>query len=728
MNNVNKISTVNTDVPMTTGGHGAMTTGSGTAGGGNIIGDISSKMAKSGSSIAFALIIVCIVFALILPMPSWLLDTLLAVSITWAVLILMTVLFIEKSLEFSSFPSILLITTMFRLSLNLSSTRLILSGGHQSTASAGKVIEAFGSFIMGGNYVIGTIVFSILVLVNFIVITKGSGRIAEVSARFTLDAMPGKQMAIDADLSSGLINEDEARSRRKELEDENTFFGAMDGASKFVRGDAIAGLLITVINVVAGILIGVTQQDLSVAQAAQTYTLLTVGDGLVSQFPALIISTASGMLITKSSISGSSDKAIISQFGAYPSAFGLSSFLMVAMALMPGTPKFPFIFLAIILGSTAYYITKNQEKEATPEEQKMMEEAAQKAEVASQDEPISSVLKIDQVRLELGYGLRSLADSDTEGKLPDQIKNLRRQFAEEIGFVMPSVRLQDNLQLSAHSYLIRIKEIEAGRGDLMPGMLLIMDPRGEKINLPGEMTKEPTFGLPAMWVSETLQEEAIFRGYTVVTPASVLITHMTELVRENLSELLTYSTTQALLEEIDPVYKKLMEDIVPAQISIGGIQKILQNLLAERVSIRDLPTILEGISEGCSFSKDINIITEHVRSRLSRQISESATNASGFIPLLTLSPDWEREFLSVISVDGQGQNASIAPSTLQKFIASMRQSFEQQASTGESPVLLTSPTIRPYVRSIIERFRPHTTVLSQNEIHPKARIKTLGQI
>ncbi len=682
------------------------------------------------TDIAFALGVIGIIFALILPMPPWLLDTLLAASIMWAVLILMTVLFIEKPLEMSSFPTILLVTTMLRLSLNLASTRLILANGHRGTSAGGHVIEAFGNFIMSGNFAIGAIVFIILVIVNFIVITKGSGRIAEVSARFTLDALPGKQMAIDADLSSGLITEDEARARRKELQDENSFYGAMDGASKFVRGDAIAGILITVVNIVAGLAIGTLQQDITLSRALETYTLLTVGDGLVSQFPALIISTASGMLVTKSAISGSSDKALIAQLGNYPNALGLSSLLMVGMALLPGTPKIPFLTLAIITGGLAFLISqrKMQEKEEVERDKAVQKEQAQVQAKKTEETPVKDVLRIDQIRLELGYGLRSLADSNKGGKLLEQIKALRRQLIETIGFVMPSARLQDNLQLPAHTYIIRVKEIEAGRGDLRPGMLLIMDPRGEPISLPGEPTREPTFGLPAMWINEDVQEEAIFRGYTVVTPASIVTTHLTEVIKDSMAELLTYGATQNLLDELDGSYKKLVTDMIPAQITVSGVQKILQLLLAERVSIRDLPTILEGISEACGYTKDITMITEHVRNRLSRQISEANTNESGFIPLITLSPNWEKEFADAIVGEGDDKQLNMSPSLLQKFINNLRQAFEKQSAVGESPVLLTSPQIRHYVRSIVERFRPQTIVMSQIEIHPKAKIKTLGQV
>ncbi len=676
--------------------------------------------------IALALGVITILVVLILPLPTWLLDLGLAFSITFSVLVLMTALFIEKPLDFNVFPTVLLLATMVRLALNVASTRLILANGHEGTDAAGRVIEAFGGFVMGGNFVIGIIVFGILVIINFIVITKGSGRIAEVSARFTLDAMPGKQMAIDADLSTGLIDEDEARARRRTLEDESNFFGAMDGAAKFVRGDAIAGLLITFINIVGGMIIGVAQKGLGFAQAADTYTRLTVGDGLVTQIPALVVSTAAGLMVTKSGVSGPMDKALFGQLGGQPRAMAMCSVLLSALALLPGIPMLPFLFLAGMMGGMAWYISKReaQKKEA---DRRQIEDTVETA--ATAEEPISATLKIDYLRLELGYGLLSLISAPHEGqRLTDQIKALRRQLAADVGFVMPSVRIQDNMQLAANTYLIRVKEIESGRGDLRPSMLLVMDPRGEDITLAGEKTSEPTFGLPAMWIDESNREEALFRGYTVVDPATVITTHLTEVIKDNMAELLSYAETQKLLDELDKEHQKLIGDMVPNQISVGGIQRVLQNLLAERVSIRDLPTILEGISEACGQSRNVAMITEHVRSRLGRQISNMNTNEQGFIPLITLSPEWEQTFAESVVTTGEDRQLSLAPSRLQDFIAALRNAFERQALMGETPVLLTSPAIRPFVRSIVERFRPMTMVMSQNEVHPKAQIKTVAQI
>ncbi|MFN4281203.1 MAG: flagellar biosynthesis protein FlhA [Alphaproteobacteria bacterium] len=688
-----------------------------------IVGVFNSLMKRG--DIALAIGVVSILMVLILPLPTWLLDFSIAISFAFSVLILMTCLFIARPLDFSSFPTVLLIATMLRLALNLASTRLILAHGHEGTHSAGKVIEAFGNFVMGGNFVIGVIVFAILVIVNFVVITKGSGRIAEVAARFSLDAMPGKQMAIDADLSAGLIDEAEARQRRKTLEDESTFFGAMDGSAKFVRGDAIAGLLITFINVIGGIIIGMAQKGLSFAEASHYYTLMTVGDGLVSQIPALVVSTAAGMLVSKAGVNGTADKALFAQLGGYPAALGLSASLLVLMSLLPGIPMLPFLALASGAGYAAYRLSK---KQARAKQDIAASEQRAAAAVPVAEEPISAALQMDYIRLELGYGLLQLINNENGQRLTDQIKALRRQLASDMGFVLPSVRIQDNMQLPANTYVVRVKEIEAGRGDLRPNMLLVMDPKGERIALAGEETVEPTFGLPAMWVADGLREEASFRGYTVVDPATVVTTHLTETVKEHMSELLSYAETQKLLDEMGKEHQKLVADLIPSQISISGLQRVLQNLLAERLSIRDLPTILEGVFESCSYTHNLQSITEHVRTRLARQISDANTSAAGYVPMITLSPEWEQAFAESLIGTGEDRQLSLAPSRLQDFITKLRQIFERQAMLGENPVLLTSANVRPYVRSIVERFRPATTVMAQTEVYPKARIKTLGQI
>ncbi|MCW2246765.1 flagellar biosynthesis protein FlhA [Azospirillum fermentarium] len=713
--------------------------GKGGGGGGNLsaLTDMLAvaKASLKRGDVVMAFGIVIIIVGLIAPMPSIMLDMMLAINITISVLILMVVLFIEKPLELSAYPTILLITTLLRLSLNMASTRLILQHGHEGTDVAGHVIEAFAGFVMGGDFIIGVIVYSILTIVNFKVITAGSGRIAEVAARFTLDAMPGKQMAIDADLSSGMIDEATARARRKELEDESAFFGSMDGASKFVKGDAVAGLIIMVINIVGGVSIAVLRHGQPVMQALDTFTKLTIGDGLVSQIPALIISISAGFLVAKAGAGGSTDKAVVGQLTNHSAALGLSTVMIGAMALLPGMPLLTFLPVAGAVGAAAWYIPRAKAKKELEE----AEAAAAAAEAQAgggggpapvADEPIATALAIDLIRLELGYGLLTLINQPQAGshRLTDQIKGLRRQIAGEVGFVMPAVRIQDNLQLPPNTYIIRIKEIEAGRGDIRPNMLLVMDPRGEAMSMPGEQTTEPTFGLPAIWIEPGYREEAMFRGYTVVDPSTVVTTHLTELIKDNMPELLSFTETQKLLDELDKEHQKLVADVVPQQITVGGLQRVLQNLLAERISVRDLPTILEGISEAASQTRSITQITEHVRTRLARQICDACANELGIITLITLSPEWEQAFAEALVGDGDDRQLTMAPSRLQQFITSVRQTFERQAMMGETPVLLTSPYIRPYVRSIVERFRPSTVVMSQNEIHPKAKIKTLGQI
>ncbi|MCA0317861.1 MAG: flagellar biosynthesis protein FlhA [Proteobacteria bacterium] len=672
--------------------------------------------------------VIGILVILIFPMPPLLLDMMLAVSIISSVMILMTALFIHKPLEFSSFPTILLISTMLRLSLNLASTRLILSHGHEGTSAAGHVIEAFGNFVMGGSFIIGIIVFAILVIVNFIVITKGSGRIAEVAARFSLDAMPGKQMAIDADLSAGLIDEKTARTRRKDLEDESAFYGAMDGASKFVKGDAIAGLLITFINVIAGLIIGVAQQGMPFMEAARTYTILTVGDGLVSQIPALIISTAAGLLVSKAGVTGSADQAMIRQLTGYPKALGLSAGVMAAMALLPGIPFIPFAGLAGLAGYAAYALGQEAKRVA---ETAAIAEAAEAAAAAAPpaEEPISSILKIDDLKIELGYGLLPLVQSEGgSDRLTDQIKALRRQLASDMGFVMPSVRILDNVQLPPNQYIIRVKEVESGQGHIWPLQFMVMDPSGAQVDLPGVHTTEPTFGLPATWVDAALKEEASVRGYTVVDAATVLSTHLTEILKANVADLLSYGEVQKLVKELPKDQAELLKDLVPNQITMSGLQRVLQVLLTERVSIRDLPSILEGVAEAVSFTRSPVQIAEHVRARLARQLCAQYTGMDGSLALIALSPAWEQAFADSIVGQGDDRQLAMQPSKLSEFIMLVRDAFEDAARMGEAPVLLTSPGIRPFVRSIVERFRSQTPVLSQAEIHPRMRLKTVGSI
>jgi len=688
-----------------------------------------SRMLRRGD-IALAVGILTILVVLILPLPSIVLDLFLAVSITLSILILMTSLFIQAPLEFSAFPTVLLISTMLRLSLNLASTRLILSRGHEGSAAAGHVIEAFGNFVMGGNFVIGIIVFIILVIVNFVVITKGSGRIAEVAARFHLDSMPGKQMAIDADLSAGLIDEKVARERRKALEDESGFFGAMDGASKFVRGDAVAGLLVVFINVIGGMIIGIAQQGMPFIEAARSYTLLTVGDGLVTQIPALIVSTAAGLLVSKAGVSGAADKALLKQFSGYPQALGMSAAVMLVLALLPGIPTIPFLLLGGGAGTLAVLARRQNRKAA--------DIAATSAAVtgttaataaAAAEEPISAALKIDDLKIELGYALLPLVNGpDGTDRLTEQIKALRKSLAIEMGFVMPAVRILDNVQLEANTYVIKIKEVDAGNGRVWPSNYMVMDPAGGQVALPGTHTIEPTFGLPATWVDASLKEEASLKGYTVVDAATVLSTHLTELLKANMSDLLSYGEVQKLLKELPKEQSELLKDIVPNQITVSGIQRVLQLLLAERISIRDLSTILEGIADALAFSRNPATVVEHVRARLARQICAQNTSLNGYVPLIALSAKWEQAFAESLVGNGDDRSLAMQPSKLSEFMTAVRERFEQAAREGEAPVLVTSAAIRPYVRSLVERFRSQTTVLSQAEIHPRARLKTVGSI
>src|SRR6478609_2114110 len=682
------------------------------------------------SDLLFATGVMAILAVLIFPLPAILLDLLLAVSIIMSVLIMMTGLSIDNPLEFTVFPTLLLIATMLRLALNLASTRLILGHGHEGTAAAGHVIEAFGHFVMGGNFVIGIIVFAILIIVNFVVITKGSGRIAEVAARFTLDAMPGKQMAIDADLSAGLIDEATAKKRRKDLEDESGFFGAMDGASKFVRGDAIAGLLITAINIIGGIIIGVAQQGMSFGDAARTYTILTVGDGLVTQVPALIVSTAAGLLVSKAGITGAADKALMKQLSGYPQALGMSAGVMLVLALLPGIPMLPF--LALGGGAAALAFKARKRNGAVREAEAAAAAAPELAAAAAQaaaEEPIATALKIDDLKIELGYALLPLVNGpDGTDRLTEQIKALRRSLAIEMGFVMPAVRILDNVQLEANTYVIKIKEVDAGSGKIWPNQFMVMDPAGNQVGVPGIHTIEPTFGLPATWVDASLKEEASLKGYTVVDAATVLSTHLTELLKNNMSDLLSYGEVQKLLKDLPKEQGELVKDIVPSQVTFSGIQRVLQLLLGERISIRDLSTILEGIADALAFSRNPATMVEHVRARLARQICAQNTTLSGYLPLIALSAKWEQAFAE--SLIGQGEDRSLAmqPSKLSEFMTVVRDRFEQAARDGEAPVLVTSAAIRPFVRSLVERFRSQTTVLSQAEIHPRARLKTVGSI
>ncbi len=671
--------------------------------------------------IALAAGVLGILAIMLVPLPPWLLDFLLAISIVSSILILMTALMIKKPLEFTAFPSVLLLATLLRLALNIASTRLILANGQNGEHAAGEVIAAFARFVMGGEFVIGVIVFAILVIVNFVVITRGSTRIAEVAARFTLDAMPGKQMAVDADLSSGLINENQARERRKALEDESAFFGAMDGASKFVRGDAIAGLLIVFINIIGGIIIGMTSHGMSFEDAGTTYTLLTVGDGLVTQIPALIISVAAGLLVTKAGIDGAADKALAKQLASYPVALGVVAACAFGVGVLPGMPLIPFWSLAGAAGLLAWRLRQASRVAAAVA-------AAEPPPAAPVEETPASSLAMDEVRIELGFSLLPLINDVQGRRLTDQIKALRKTLAQDYGFVMPSVRILDNVQLAADRYQIRVREMEAGDGKLKIGWLLAMDPTGAGVAIAGEKVKEPAFGLDAVWIDDRAREEASFRGYTVVDPATVLATHLTEVIKEHMSELLTFGEVKKLIKDLPKDTQALLDDVAPTHISWSGVQRILQNLLKERISIRDLGAIVEAIAEAAPAMHDLVMITEHVRGRLARQICHQHRNPDGSLPIVSLSPSWEQAFAEAVIGEGQSRQLALAPSKLHEFVADVRTAFERAAQAGETPVLLTSPSIRPFVRSLIERFRPSTAVMSQGEVHSKVRLKAMGQV
>ena len=677
--------------------------------------------------LALAIGVAAIIAMLILPVPGWLLDFGLALSITLSILILMASLFIERPLELSAFPTILLIATMLRLGLNMASTRLILSHGHEGPDAAGEVIAAFGQFLMGGEPAIGVTIFLILILINFVVITKGAGRIAEVAARFSLDAMPGKQMAIDADLNAGMIDETTARTRRSELEAESGFYGAMDGASKFVKGDAIAGLIITAVNIFVGLGIGTISHGVDLGTAFHTYTILTVGDGLVSQIPALLVSTAAGLLVTKGGEKGKTGAALGAQLGRHPQSFGMASALLIGLALMPGLPFIPFAALGGACGLAAWRGIKADERQKIASTMAQANEL-QAAHEADRQEPPASMLAIDPVRIEIGYALLPLVKQGQEGtRLDDQVKALRRQMATDYGFLLPPVRILDNLALPSDAYVIHIRETEIARANAHPDRLLVIDPADEATGLAGQRTREPVFGLPAVWITRDLRAEAEARGLTAVDSGTMITTHLGELVRDNIADLLSYAEVQKLLDDVHKDAAKLIGDVIPARLSISGLQRILQNLLAEGVSIRDLPTILEGVAEATQQTHNLVQITEHVRARLARQISAQHL-IDGMLPVLLLSPAWDDNFMSSIVGEGDTRHLAMAPSMVQQFIGDVRAALDRVAGEGQAPAILVSPAIRPFVRAIIERVRPATVILSQNEVHVRARLKNLGVI
>ena len=665
--------------------------------------------------------VVVILAVMVMPIPPLMLDLLLSFSITFALIILLVSVFMRGPLDFSVFPSLLLIVTLIRLSLNVASTRIILLHGSEGTSAAGQVIESFGSFVVGGNFVVGTVIFIILVMINFIVITKGSVRTSEVAARFTLDAIPGKQMSIDADLNAGLINEKEARNRRQMLEQEADFYGSMDGAIRFVRGDAIAGILITVINILGGFGIGVFQQDMGVGEAAQVYTLLTIGDGLVSQLPALVVSTAAGLVVTRAVADKNLPELLISQLVNQPYAFIIASLVLFFFGMIPGLPHFPFFVMSIFAGIIGFNKFKDTNKKALIENRKKEDEAK-----APTPERVESILPLDIMELEVGYELIPLVDADSNGELLDRIKSVRRQFALELGFIVPPLHIRDNLQLKSNEYGILIKGVEVSRGSIMTGRLLAMNPGTIEKEIDGIQTKEPTFGLPAVWITTSDKQKAQMAGYTVVDSSTVVTTHIKETIKRHASELLGRQETQSLIDKFKESNPKVIEELIPDVLSLGKVQKVLQNLLKEQISIRDLRTILEQLADYGPTTKDTDILTEYVRQALARPITKQFQSTDGSLSVMTLNREIEELIHSSIQKTELASFLSLEPTVAEKLLLKLQEAVESMTPQMEtSPVLLASPGIRHHLRKFVERFIPDLAVLSHSEIIPSVQIKTL---
>jgi flagellar biosynthesis protein FlhA len=681
------------------------------------------KFIVDQSDIYMTIGVVAILLLMVIPIPSLLLDIFLSFSITFALIILLTSLYITNPLEFSTFPSLLLMTTLFRLSLGIASTRLILLHGNEGTAAAGHVIKSFGNFVIGGNYLVGFIIFMILVIINFVVITRGSGRIAEVAARFTLDAMPGKQMSIDADLNAGIIDETEARKRRALIAREADFYGAMDGASKFVRGEAIAGLLIIFINIGGGLIIGVLQQRLPLYGAAQTYTLLTIGEALVSQIPALMISTAAGIIVSRAASEHSMGKELGKQFKLQPQPIGLSAGILFVLGLVPGLPHFAFLSLSLLIGLSGYLALKEQRRMKS----KSIEEA-QKMALPPSPEQVESLLNLDRLELEVGYGLIPIVDEEQNGDLLGRIRSVRRQFAAEMGIVVPPLRVRDNLQLKPGEYRILIKGNEVARGEMMLGYAMALSPGEVKRAIEGIPTKEPVFQLPALWIQEKKKEEAKLNGYTVVDISTIIATHLTEVIRIHGDELLGRQDVQKLLDRLAQHYPKAVEELTPHLLSLGLIQKVLQNLLKERVSIRDLLTIVETLADYAPMTKEPDILTEYVRQRLARSITKQYETSEGVLPLITLDQKMEDILRDKIQKGEYGTHLALEPSLAQKILTNINQTLEKIAQLNYQPVILCSPVLRRHLKRLLERFLPQVAVLSHSELTSETKIQSLGTV
>jgi len=680
---------------------------------------------SGGSEAILAVAVVGILMVMIIPIPTGALDIFLAFNITFAIVILLTAMYTLKPLDFSIFPGLLLMTTLYRLALNVASTRLILLHGNEGPGAAGQVIKAFGSFVVGGNYFVGLVIFVILVIVNFIVITKGAERIAEVAARFTLDAMPGKQMAIDADLNAGLIGEGEARKRREVISQEADFYGAMDGAAKFVRGDAIAAIIITLINIIGGLLVGVIQQRMDLSTALQNYTILTIGDGLVSQIPALIISTSAGLIVSRAASGASMGKEFARQFSLQPRALFLAGCLVFFLGLVPGLPTLPFIILGGGMAALGHFITRAKRRS---DERQLAEKAAEPP-PSFTPEQAEQLLPLDLMELEVGYGLIPLVDEEQQGDLLERIKSIRQQFALEMGIIVPPLHVRDNLQLKPGEYAIIIKGNEITRTELMIDYFLAMDPGDAKRPVDEAIpTREPAFNLPAFWVPESKREEAQFAGFSVVDLSTVVATHLSEIIRTHAHELLGRQEVQRLLDNLAKTNPKVVEELVPSLLSLGQVQKVLQNLLRERVSIRDLLTILETLADYAATTKDPDILTEYARQSLSRSIVRPYVTAEGVLPVMTSDPQIEDMVAEAVQTTEHGSYLNLDPGLAQKVIVAVQKKVEEFMDQNLQPILLTSPLVRRHFRRLMERFVPVLVVVSHNELVPDIEIRSLGMV
>ncbi|MBT1071934.1 flagellar biosynthesis protein FlhA [Pelotalea chapellei] len=681
---------------------------------------IELKGLRKNSDIYVAIALIGVLSLMIIPLPAFLLDVFLAANITTALLILLVCLYTQHPLDFSIFPSVLLVTTLFRLALNIASTRLILMHGSEGVEAAGAVIKAFGQFVVGGNYVVGAVIFLILVVINFVVITKGAGRVAEVTARFTLDAMPGKQMAIDADLSSGLITEKDARARRLKIAREADFYGSMDGASKFVRGDAVAGIMIVLINIFGGLIIGVFQQGMPIQTALTNYTLLTIGEGLVAQIPALIISTAAGVIVTRSADEDNFGNEITGQFLNYPKAFYVTSGVMFLFALIPGLPHFAFLLLA----GTSFMAGKMaREKAQVVEEMALPEEAA----ASDSIDQASDIRPLDVLELEVGYGLVPMVDASQDGELLERIRSIRRQYAQKLGFVVPPIHIHDNLQLKPYEYNLLIRGARVG-GSELTGQYLAMDSGAVTGGVEGVTTKEPVFGLPSVWISADRRDDAQVKGYTVVDSTTVVATHISEIIKRHAHELVGRQEMQQLLDNVALTAPKVVEELVPNQLNLGTVLRVVKGLLKEGVSIRDMRTILETLADYASLTKDPDVLTEFVRQGLGRFIVDQYKLEDETLFLITLNRDVEDIIAEAIQPSDQGSYLAIEPNTAQVIITAIRTMSDRFGMSGAQPVLLASPSIRRHVRKLIERFVPHMAVLSHNEIPQNVKIQSLGVV